>query len=80
MFDYVELYKIFITLTTLGYDVSLDPCNDGLKVKHNTEGWDFAINSLTMGHKQGLVESYGFGEECVGNLDAKQAVAMVLSK
>ncbi len=80
MFDYSQIYMIFITLHTLGYDVSLVPCNDGLKVEHNTEGWDFAINSITMGHKDGLVESYGFGDECVGYLDAKKAVAMVLSK
>lgn len=80
MFDYAELYITFITLYTLGYDVSLEPCNDGLKVTHNTEGWDFAINSFTMGHKQGLIESYGFGDECIGHLNAKQAIAMVLSK
>lgn len=77
-FDYTILNAIFSILVTLGYDVRLVPCNDGLKVESITDGWDFAINSLTEGYRFGLVEFYS-REKCVGSLDAKEAIKLVLS-
>ena len=76
--DYTILNTIFSILVSLGYDVQLVPCNDGLKVESISEGWDFAINSLTEGHRNGLVEFYS-RIICVGCLDAKEAIKLVLS-
>jgi len=77
-FDYTILNTIFSILVSLGYDVRLVPCNDGLKVESISEGWDFAINSLTEGYHSGLVE-FGSRKGCVGCLDAKEAIKLVLS-
>ena len=78
-FDYTILNTIFSILVSLGYDVQLVPCNDGLKVESISEGWDFAINSMTEGHRSGLVEFYSPRQTCVGCLDAKEAIKLVLS-
>lgn len=77
-FDYTILNTIFSILVSLGYDVQLIPCNDGLKVESINEGWDFAINSGTQGYRSGLVEFYS-RKACVGCLDAKEAIKLVLS-
>ena len=77
-FDYTILNTIFSILVSLGYDVQLVPCNDGLKVESISEGWDFAINSGTEGYRSGLVEFYS-RFCCVGCLDAKEAIKLVLS-
>ena len=77
-FDYTILNTIYSILVTLGYKVQLVPCNDGLKVESITDGWDFAINSLTEGYRFGLVEFYS-RKTCVGCLDAKEAIKLVLS-
>ena len=77
-FDYTILNTIYLILVALGYKVQLVPCNDGLKVESITDGWDFAINSLTEGYRSGLVEFYSH-EKCVGCLDAKEAIKLVLS-
>lgn len=78
-FDYSVLNTIFTVLVTLGYDVQLVSCNDGLKVESISEGWDFAINSLTMGHTFGFVETNGLGGDPKA-VDAREAIALVLSK
>lgn len=77
--DYTILNTIFSILVTLGYNVQLVPCNDGLKVESINEGWDFAINSMTEGYRSGLVEFYSPRQTCVGCLDAKEAIKLVLS-
>lgn len=77
--DYTILNTIFSILVSLGYDVQLVPCNDGLKVESISEGWDFAINSMTEGHHSGLVEFYSPRQTCVGCLDTKEAIKLVLS-
>lgn len=77
-FDCTILNTIFSILVSLGYNVRLVPCNDGLKVESISEGWDFAINSLTEGHRSGLVE-FCSRKGCVGYLDAKEAIKLVLS-
>ena len=77
-FDYTILNTIFSILVSLGYDVQLVPCNDGLKVESIGEGWDFAINSGTQGYRSGFVEFYS-RENCVGCFDAKEAIKLVLS-
>ena len=77
--NFTTLMTVYNTLLALGFDVRIEPCHDGLKVESISEGWDFAINSLTEGHRSGLVEFYDYRKGAISCLDAKEAVKLALS-
>lgn len=73
MFDMTEMKNLMMALVDRGVAFTFKGCNDGFCICG--DGWDVAINSLTMGNFGGRLEMLVYETNIVhGYMDALEAI------